>query len=260
MEESGTVLAAPAPATSEAAKGCILEVRDLEVSYGQVRAVRGLSLRVQRGEIVALIGANGAGKSSILAAIAGLVPPRAGDVLLDGFPISRLPAHQVVRRGLALVPEGRAILASMTVEENLRLGASWRPNDPGLAADLEGMYGRFPILRERRKAGAGTLSGGEQQLLALARGLMARPRLLLLDEPTRGLAPLLVGQVFDLLAELRQSGLTILLVEQHARQALEIAQHASVVERGRIALTGAAADLAADPRVRAAFLGGRVRL
>jgi branched-chain amino acid transport system ATP-binding protein len=238
----------------------MLDVRDLHVTYGRVRAVRGLSFSVPRGAIVTLIGANGAGKSSTLAAISGLVRPRAGEVLLDGSPITRRPAHAVVRRGLVHVPEGRAILATLTVEENLRMGAYWRGNDRGIAGDLAAMYERFPILGERRRARAGTLSGGEQQLLALARGLMARPRLLLLDEPSLGLAPLLVRQIFQLIAGLRQAGLTILLVEQNARQALAVAQHAHVIERGRVVLEGAARELAADERVRAAYLGGHARL
>ncbi|MGI8914641.1 MAG: ABC transporter ATP-binding protein [Chloroflexota bacterium] len=232
-------------------------MRDLTVAYGQVRAVRGVSLQVPRGAIVALLGANGAGKSSTLASISGLVRPQGGEVLLDGFPITRASTHVIVRRGVVHVPEGRAILASMTVEENLRLGAYWRAGDPAIGADLDDMYRRFSILGERRLADAGTLSGGEQQMLALARGLMARPRLLLLDEPSLGLAPLLVRQVFELIAELRRSGLSILLVEQNARQALAIAQHAYVMERGRVVLAGAAAALMADPRLQAAYLGGK---
>ncbi len=235
----------------------ILEVRDLAVAYGQVRAVRGVSFQVPRGAIVALLGANGAGKSSTLAAISGLVRPQSGEVLLDGFAITRAPAHVIVRRGVVHVPEGRAILASMSVEENLRLGAYWRGNDPAIRADLESMCRRFPILGERRLAAAGTLSGGEQQMLGIARGLMARPRLLLLDEPSLGLAPLLVRQIFALITELRRGGLSILLVEQNARQALAIAQYAYVIERGRVVLAGEARELAADPRVQAAYLGGR---
>jgi branched-chain amino acid transport system ATP-binding protein len=244
-------------AVEEPVRPTILDVRDLKVAYGQVQAVRGLSFQVPRGEIVAMLGANGAGKSSTLAAISGLVRPRGGEVLLDGFPITHASSHVVVRRGLVHVPEGRAILATMTVEENLRLGAYWRRNDPAIRSDIEAMCTRFPILGERRTAPAGTLSGGEQQMLAIARGLMARPRLLLLDEPSSGLAPLLVRRVFELILELRQTGLTILLVEQNARQALAIAQHAYVIERGRVVLAGPAAELAADPRVQAAYLGGR---
>jgi branched-chain amino acid transport system ATP-binding protein len=244
--------AADAPAAAN-----ILDVRDLAVAYGPVRAVRGVSFQVPRGAIVALLGANGAGKSSTLAAISGLVRPQAGEVLLDGFAITRAPTHVIVRRGVVHVPEGRAILATMSVEENLRLGAYWRGNDPAIGADLESMCRRFPILGERRLAAAGTLSGGEQQILGIARGLMARPRLLLLDEPSLGLAPLLVRQIFELITELRRGGLSILLVEQNARQALAIAQHAYVIERGRVTLAGDARELAADPRVQAAYLGGR---
>jgi branched-chain amino acid transport system ATP-binding protein len=244
--------AADAPAAAN-----ILDVRDLAVAYGPVRAVRGVSFQVPRGAIVALLGANGAGKSSTLAAISGLVRPQAGEVLLDGFAITRAPTHVIVRRGVVHVPEGRAILASMSVEENLRLGAYWRGNDPAIRADLESMCRRFPILGERRLAAAGTLSGGEQQMLGIARGLMARPRLLLLDEPSLGLAPLLVRQIFELITELRRGGLSILLVEQNARQGLAIAQYAYVIERGRVVLAGEARELAADPRVQAAYLGGR---
>ncbi len=238
--------------------GNILDVRDLAVAYGQTRAVRGLSFRVPRGEIVALLGPNGAGKSSTLAAISGLIRPKGGEVLLDGFPITGTPPHVVVRRGLVLVPEGRGILATLSVEENLRLGAYWRGNDPAVRADLDDMLRRVPILGERRRESAAALSAGEQQVLAIARGLMARPRLLLLDEPSLGLTPLLVRQVFELIAELRRTGLTVLLAEQNARQALAISQHAYVMERGRLVLAGTAEEMAADPRMQAVFLGGRI--
>lgn len=245
-------------AAERASRPSILDVRGLEVRYGPVRALRGVSIAVPRGEIVALLGANGAGKSSLLAALAGLAPPRAGTLLLDGFPIGGLPPHAVIERGLVLVPQGRAILAGMSVEENLRLGAHRRRDRPQIRQDLEGMFRRFPLLRERRAAGAGTLDAFGQQLLALARGLMARPRLLLLDEPSLGLAPAVLGQVFAAVADLRQGGLSVLLAEQHTAGALAIAQHAYVLERGAIALAGPAAELAADPRLQPLALGGHL--
>jgi branched-chain amino acid transport system ATP-binding protein len=249
------VSAGTAPADQSPAN--VLDVRDLTVAYGQAHAVRGLSLTVPRGEIVALLGPNGAGKSSTLAALSGLIRPKGGEVLLDGFPITGAPAHVVVRRGLVHVPEGRAILATLSVEANLRLGAHWRGNDPAIPNELDDMCRRFPILGERRRAAAGTLSAGDQQLLALARGLMARPRLLLLDEPSLGLAPPLVRQLFALITELRQTGISVLLAEQNAWQALAIAQHAYVMERGRLVLAGTAAQVAADARMQAVLLGGR---
>jgi branched-chain amino acid transport system ATP-binding protein len=239
----------------------LLEVHDLHVSYGHVHAVRGISLAVRPGQIVTLIGPNGAGKSSTLAAISGLVAPRAGRVLLEGREVTGLPAHEAVAAGLALVPEGRAILARMTIEENLVLGVESRaraapPRER--TALIEQQYARFPVLGDRRGALAGTLSGGEQQMLAIARGLLAHPRILMLDEPSMGLAPLLVERIFELLAAIHREGTTILLVEQNARTALAISDYAYVLERGEIALHGPAATLAADPRVRAAYLGGDV--
>jgi branched-chain amino acid transport system ATP-binding protein len=235
----------------------ILDVRDLSVAYDRAEAVRGVTFRVPRGEIVALLGPNGAGKSSTLMAIAGLIKAQGGEVLLDGFPITRAPGHGLVRRGLVYVPQGRAIMATLSVEDNLLLGAYWRRNDRDLATDIDSMYRRFPLLAERRRAAAGMLSSGEQQLLALARGLLARPRLLLLDEPSLGLAPTWERQVFDIIADLRRNGLTVLLAEQNARRALAIAQHGAILEAGRLVLAGSAEELAADPRVQAAYLGGR---
>jgi branched-chain amino acid transport system ATP-binding protein len=239
----------------------LLEVRDLHVAYGHVHAVRGVSLSVQAGQIVTLIGPNGAGKSSTLAAISGLVPPRAGTVALDGREVGRLPPHRTVEEGIVLVPEGRAILARMTIEENLVVAAESRPRAVPRAERaglVEEQYRRFPVLGERRRALAGTLSGGEQQMLAIARGLLARPRILMLDEPSMGLAPQLVRQIFDLVAAIRREGATILLVEQNARLALAVSDHAYVLERGRIALEGPSKELAGDPRVQAAYLGGAV--
>jgi branched-chain amino acid transport system ATP-binding protein len=242
--------AADAPAAAN-----ILDVRDLAVAYGPVRAVRGVSFQVPRGAIVALLGANGAGKSSTLAAISGLVRPQAGEVLLDGFAITRAPTHVIVRRGVVHVPEGRAILATMSVEENLRLGAYWRGNDPAIGADLESMCRRFPILGERRLAAAGTLSGGEQQILGIARGLMARPRLLLLDEPSAGLSPVAAQALFREIVAIHADGVAIAMVEQNAQEALAIAGRGVILVDGRTLRTGPAAALAADPEVRRLFLG-----
>jgi branched-chain amino acid transport system ATP-binding protein len=239
----------------------LLEVSDLHVSYGHVQAVRGVSLRVGEGQIVTLIGPNGAGKSSTLGAVAGLVRPERGSIRLEGREVSGLPSHRAVAEGVVLVPEGRAVLARMTVEENLQVAVEGSPRGEldRLWEALEEQYRRFPVLGERRRQPAGTLSGGEQQMLAIARGLLARPRILLLDEPSMGLAPLLVRQIFDMVAQIHREGATILLVEQNARLALEVSDHAYVLERGRIALEGPSAELAADPRVQAAYLGGEVR-
>jgi branched-chain amino acid transport system ATP-binding protein len=235
----------------------LLEVRDLTVAYGHVQAVRGISLSVQQGQIVTLIGPNGAGKSSTLNAIAGLVRPKRGTVLLEGKDVAGLPAHRAARDGIVLVPEGRAILQRMTVEENLRLAAEMR-GGPGVQAAVAGQLENFPSLARRRAVPAGQMSGGEQQMLAVARALLQKPRILLLDEPSMGLAPILVGQIFALLVEIHSAGTTILLVEQNARKALAVSDHAYVLERGSIALSGPAADLSRDPRVQAAYLGGDV--
>jgi branched-chain amino acid transport system ATP-binding protein len=212
-------------------------------------------LRVARGELVALIGANGAGKSTLLNVLSGLAPARRGRVLFDGADISRLRADLRVARGLVQVPEGREILRRLTVEENLRLGAYRRSDNASVRADLEAIYQRFPVLGERRKLSAGALSGGEQQMLAVGRALMARPRLLLLDEPSLGLAPMLVQQVFQLVRQLRDEGQTVLLVEQNARQALQVSDRAYLLQSGSLVLEGASNELAADPRVQQAYLG-----
>ena len=246
---------------SAAAGTALLEVRDLRVSYGQVEAVRGISLSVLPGEIVALIGPNGAGKSSALNAIAGLLRPAGGSVLLEGRELSGAPSHFAVSAGMVLVPEGRAILQSMSVHENLVVGAEARPWPGGrdqARAAIDAQLSRFPSLQRRLRAPAGALSGGEQQMLAIARGLLARPRILLLDEPSMGLAPLLVRQIFEIVREIHQEGTTILLVEQNARMALQVAQKAYVLERGEVALQGPAQELAKDPRLQAAYLGGEV--
>jgi branched-chain amino acid transport system ATP-binding protein len=236
----------------------LLAVEGLYVNYGPVVAVRGVSFAVAQGEIVTLIGANGAGKTSTLEAVSGLVRPRAGRVRLDGQEVTRLSTAALVDHGVVLVPEGRAILARMTVLENLRLGGYRRQDRAGLERDVQHMLERFPILGQRRGQLAGSLSGGEQQQLALARGLLARPRLLLLDEPSMGLAPQIVRQIFRLVEQIRGEGVTILLVEQNARRALAIADRGYVLETGRIVLEGPASTLAADERVRAAYVGGSV--
>jgi branched-chain amino acid transport system ATP-binding protein len=232
----------------------VLEVRDLHVSYGEIPALKGISLTVGAGEIVALLGSNGAGKTTTLRTLSGLLAPRAGDIVLEGRPIAGLPAHVIVRRGIAHVPEGRRIFNRLTVRENLEMGAYTR-SDAGVAADLERVFALFPRLRERRAQVAGTLSGGEQQMLAIARALMGSPRLLLLDEPSMGLAPVLVEQIFETVQDINRQGTTILLVEQNAALALDVAQRAYVLETGSIVLSGAAADLARDQDVRRAYLG-----
>ena len=232
----------------------MLEVTDLTVAYGLIEAVHKISFKVPAGTVVTLIGPNGAGKSTTLNALSGVAPMHGGRILLDGQDISRWSVHRRVAAGLVQVPEGRLVLAGMSVRENLELGAYRRPRGD-VAADIRDMEARFPILYERRNAAAGTLSGGEQQMLAIARGLMARPKLLLLDEPSLGLAPLLVRTVFEIVSELRDSGLTILLVEQNARQALSVSSYAYVIESGKIVLEGPAAELRSDPAVIRTYLG-----
>ena len=232
----------------------LLEVRGLEVAYGGIRAVKGIDLQVAEGELVCLIGANGAGKSSTLRAICGLLPARAGSVRYAGADTAASAVHELPRKGLVMVPEGRGIFAQLTVEENLSMGAFARDDD-GIARDLERQYETFPRLKERRAQTAGTLSGGEQQMLAIARALMARPKLLLLDEPSMGLAPMLVAKIFDIVSEISRRGVTILLVEQNARRALEAADRGYVMESGSIALAGESAQLLGDPKVREAYLG-----
>jgi ABC-type branched-subunit amino acid transport system ATPase component len=237
-------------------EGSILEVRDLSVSYGAVNAVRGASLRIARGEVVALIGANGAGKSTILNTLSGLIRPDSGTATFDGLDLTTAKPSTIVRRGLIQVPEGREILARQTVLENLEL-ATWARHDrPDIAKEIEAVMKRFPILGERRALRAGTLSGGEQQMLAIARGLLAKPRLLLLDEPSLGLAPQMVDEVFAAIEEIHADGTTILLVEQNALRALAIANRAYVIETGQILLTGSGEDLLHNPAVRRAYLGG----
>jgi len=232
----------------------LLEVKGLEVHYGGIRAVKGVDLAVDEGELVCLIGANGAGKTSTLKAICGLLPSHTGSVRYAGEEISRLPVFQLPRRGLVMVPEGRGIFPQLTVAENLAMGAYAR-RDADVARDLEHMHGLFPRLAERRSQTAGTLSGGEQQMLAIGRALMSRPKLLLLDEPSMGLAPLMVAKILEIVREIARQGVTILLVEQNAKLALEIAVRGYVMESGVLALAADSKSLLADPRVREAYLG-----
>jgi ABC-type branched-subunit amino acid transport system ATPase component len=234
----------------------ILEIEDLTVSYGAVNAVRGASLRVAAGEVVALIGANGAGKSTILNTLSGLIRPDSGSAVFDRLDLTRAKPSAIVHHGLVQVPEGREILARQTVLENLELATWGRRDGAAKRTQIEAVMKRFPILGERRALRAGTLSGGEQQMLAIARGLLARPRLLLLDEPSLGLAPQMVDEVFAAIAEIHREGTTILLVEQNALRALEIADRAYVLETGQIRLTGTGDDLLHNPAVRRAYLGG----
>jgi branched-chain amino acid transport system ATP-binding protein len=236
----------------------MLEVTDLRVAYGQIEAVKGVSFAVPEGSIVTLVGANGAGKTTTLAAISGLLRPRAGSIRFAGKDLTRLGSHDIVKLGVVQVPEGRSILATMTVLENLELGAYGRRDRDGIRRDIERMFARFPILAERRSLPAGSLSGGEQQMLAIARGLLARPKLFLLDEPSMGLAPQLVRDIFRIVAELKAEGNTILLVEQNARKALAICDYAYVMESGRITLQGTGAELLGNDAMVSAYLGGTV--
>lgn len=236
----------------------LLEVEDLAVAYGQVEAVKGISFAVDKGEICALLGANGAGKTTTLRALSGLLPVRRGIIRYDGVDITRAPAHRIVQMGIAHSPEGRSVFPTLTVEENLMLGGFIHRKRPDAVNRVKAdVYELFPRLRERRQQLAGTLSGGEQQMLAIGRALMAEPKLLLLDEPSLGLAPLLVREIFRTIQAVNETGVAILLVEQNARVALRIAHHAHVIETGCIALSGPAAELRQDPQVQAAYLGGR---
>ena len=237
----------------------MLEVDDIHVQYGRIEALRGVTLSVERGQIATLIGGNGAGKTTTLKAISGLRPVSAGDIRFDGKSIKGVPAHRLVLMGISQAPEGRAIFPGMTVLENLEMGAyGRRPKRTELHQDLERVYQLFPRLKERRRQAGGTLSGGEQQMLAIGRALMARPSLLLLDEPSMGLAPMFVAQIFSIITEINAQGTTILLVEQNASQALQRAQQAYVLETGRIVRQGVASELLDDESVKAAYLGGDI--
>jgi branched-chain amino acid transport system ATP-binding protein len=244
------------PTASAATTDAVLSVDGINVYYGGIHAVKSVSLEVRKGELTTLIGCNGAGKTTTLKAIIGTHPPQSGKVLFEGRDITRRAAHINVRDGLVLCPEGRRIFPDLSVDENLDLGAYIRNDRDAIRQDIAKMHQMFPILKERQSQMAGTLSGGEQQMLAIARALMARPRLLMLDEPSLGLAPLLVKRIFSVLKDLKSTGVTILLVEQNAKQALEIADRAYVLETGRILKSGRAKDLASDPEVLKAYLGG----
>jgi len=233
----------------------LLKVDDIHVYYGSIHAIKGISFEVNEGEIVTLIGANGAGKSTTLNTVAGLLKPRTGTITLEGKNIIGLGASKIVPMGMALCPEGRRVFQQMTVRENLEMGGYSRPASE-IPASIENVFNRFPRLKEREKQVAGTLSGGEQQMLAMGRALMSKPKLLMLDEPSMGLAPLLVEQIFDIIKELHAAGTTILLVEQNAQMALSIADRAYVLGTGMITMSGPAAEVLADDRVRAAYLGG----
>lgn len=235
----------------------MLEIENLEVGYGTIKALHGVSLRVNQGSIVTLIGANGAGKSTTLRAISGLIKARGGKVRYDGEDITNLPPHAIVARGLCHVPEGRMVFANLTVEENLRMGAYLRKDKPGVAADMEFGYEMFPRLRERRHQAAGTMSGGEQQMLAIARAIMSKPRCLMLDEPSLGIAPILVRSIFEQIVAInKERGITILLVEQNANLALAVSHHGYVLETGKVLIDDTSAALRTNPQVRAAYLGG----
>ena len=232
----------------------MLDIDDLRSRYGRIEVLHGASLNVSAGEIVTLVGSNGAGKTTLLRAISGVQPVSGGAILFNGQPIQTMPAHRRVTLGIAQVPEGRQVFAPLSIEDNLKLGA-WTRTDAEIAADIDGVYQTFPILGDKRSVAAGSLSGGQQQMLAMARALMARPKLMLLDEPSMGLAPLIVDQIFEIIAGLKRRGITVLLVEQNAYAALAIADRGYVMETGRIALHGTGRELLEDSKVRSAYLG-----
>ena len=234
----------------------MLEVKNLEVYYGVICALKGISFEVNEGEIVSLIGANGAGKTTMMQSVVGMIPKKSGSVIFDGHDISKMPCHKIVQLGMTQVPEGRRIFQELTVYENLMMGAYTVRDQQRFKEDLESVFERFPRLAERRNQIAGTLSGGEQQMLAMSRALMIRPKLLMLDEPSMGLAPILVDQIFEIIKELNSQGTTILLVEQNASKALQIADRAYVLETGSITLSGTGAELSSSDEVRKAYLGG----
>lgn len=233
----------------------MLEVKDLEVYYGMIQAIKGISFEVNKGEVIALIGANGAGKTTTLHTITGLLSPKKGSVIFEGKDITKIPAHKIVSMGMAHVPEGRRVFADLSVYENLKLGAYTRKDKENLNKDLENIYKRFPRLAERKNQSAGTLSGGEQQMLAMGRALMSKPKIILMDEPSMGLSPIFVNEIFDIIKAVSASGTTVLLVEQNAKKALSIADRAYVLETGKIILEGDAKVLMNDERVKKAYLG-----
>jgi branched-chain amino acid transport system ATP-binding protein len=237
----------------------VLTLDDVHARYGRIEVLKGVSLEVPRGAIVAVLGANGAGKTTMLRVIAGLLPARGGRVAFDNAPLTGLRPDRIVRRGISMVPETRELFLEMTVEENLEMGAFTRRDRAGVHADFDTAFQLFPRLAERRSQPAGTLSGGEQQMVAIARALMARPRLLLLDEPSLGLAPAIVDEIFDRIEQINREGMSVLLVEQNARMALDVAEHGYVIETGRVVLQGSARELAADPVVQASYLGRDAR-
>ena len=233
----------------------MLEIKDIEVFYGMIQAIKGVSFEVNEGEVIALIGANGAGKTTILHSITGLIAPKKGEILFEGQDITSTPAHKIVSMGMAHVPEGRRVFAQLTVLENLKMGAFTRKDKDEIEESLIRVYKRFPRLEERKNQMAGTLSGGEQQMLAVGRALMSRPRIILMDEPSMGLSPIFVNEIFDIIREVSEGGTTVLLVEQNAKKALAIADRAYVLETGKIVLDGKAEDLLNDDSVKKAYLG-----
>lgn len=233
----------------------MLEVKDLEVYYGMIQAIKGVSFEVNEGEVIALIGANGAGKTTILHTITGLLSPKKGSVTFEGKEITKVPAHKIVSLGMAHVPEGRRVFAQLSVYQNLKMGAYTRKDKSEIEESLENVYRRFPRLKERKNQLAGTLSGGEQQMLAMGRALMSHPRIILMDEPSMGLSPILVNEIFDIIQSVSASGTTVLLVEQNAKKALSIADRAYVLETGKIVTSGEAHMLLEDPAIKAAYLG-----
>ena len=233
----------------------MLEVKDLEVYYGMIQAIKGISFEVNKGEVIALIGANGAGKTTTLHTITGLLSPKKGSVMFEGKDITKIPAHKIVSMGMAHVPEGRRVFADLSVYENLKLGAYTRKDKENLNKDLESIYERFPRLAERKNQSAGTLSGGEQQMLAMGRALMSKPSIILMDEPSMGLSPILVNEIFDIIESISKSGTTVLLVEQNAKKALSIADKAYVLETGKIVTSGKASELLEDDSIKKAYLG-----
>lgn len=233
----------------------MLEIKDLEVYYGVIQAIKGISFEVNQGEVIALIGANGAGKTTTLHTITGLISPKKGSVVFEGKDITKVPAHKIVSMGMAHVPEGRRVFAELSVYENLKMGAYTRKDKNEIEESLKNVYKRFPRLEERKNQMAGTLSGGEQQMLAMGRALMSRPKIILMDEPSMGLSPIMVNEIFDIIRSVSESGTTVLLVEQNAKKALAIADRAYVLETGKIVLEGKAKDLLEDDSIKKAYLG-----